>query len=158
MEPTIKQEIQWAGIPLIVTVLFFGLLTGFQFGIHAFEFNGAKLDIHTFEPLLLTYFWITLVAFFAREYMFKFDRKSPIVILLIYNSLAIVTTILFCYTLLIASSIGGIIELFIGKGKSGSPLLGLLGYIKWATLILIPLLVCHEFFLIMRLKKLSSVG
>jgi len=156
MEPEIKEEIKWAGIPLIASAMFFGIITNFDFGIYAFTFNGAKLDIHIFEPFLMLYFWITLIAIFMRERKFQFERKSPIVILLVVNSLTAVTTILVLYSLLLASTMGGIIELFIGKGQSGSPLLGLLDYIKWAALILIPVLAFLEFFLISKLKKVSS--
>ncbi len=155
MNPELKEEIKWLGIPFVVSILIFGILTGFKFGVYAFHINGAQLDIHCFEPFLMTCLWATLIAFFVREWSYKFTRKSPIVILLVYNSLTIVTTILFLYTLLIASTMGGIIELIMDKGHNDSPLLGLLDYIKWGALILIPLLVAHEFWLITKLKRLS---
>lgn len=155
MEPELKEEIKWLEIPLLASLLLFGIITGFKFGIHAFQFNGAQLDIHSFEPFLMTYFWSTLITFFAREWKHQFTRKSPIIIMLVYNSLTIVTTILFLYTLLIASTMGGIIELIMDKGHNDSPLLGLLDYIKWGALTLIPLLVINEFFLISKLKKAS---
>lgn len=158
MTPDIKTELKWVGIPLVGCLLFFGIITGFEFGISGYEFNGARLDIPTMEPFLMTYFWVTLIVFLVREWQQKFERKSPIIILLTYNSLAFITTILFMYTLFVASAVGGIVEIFISKSKSGefqSPLLGILDYIKWGAIILLPSMIFIEFWLINRLKKLS---
>ena len=156
MTPDIKTELKWAGIPLLVALLLFGILTGFEFGIYGFEFDGAKLDMPTFEPLLVTYFWITLIAFSIREWQHNFERKSPIIILLVYNSLAFITSILFIYTLFAATAVGGIVEIIMSKSKGGefqSPLLAVIVYIKWSALIFLPLHIVHEFYLIFRLKK-----
>ena len=159
MDKEIKNDLIWAGLPMAATLLLFGVLTGFKFGIYGFEVNDARLDMPVLEPFLLTYFWITLIAFTIREWQHKYERKRPVIIMMTLNSLTIITTILFLYSLLIASAVGGIIEMILSKSQTGefqSPLMALLDSLKWFALILIPLLVFLEIWLIARLRKLST--
>lgn len=152
---TSAYELHWLGIILTVTILLFGGLTWFQFGEINMVLHDNDFSVPSYVLLTLTFLWLTLIVFGIREIKYKFNRKVSIIILLADNTLTLGVTGLVLYNLYVTSVYGGLIQGFI-KGGFNSPLFGLARYIEWTGVVLLPLLLIFEIYLLTRLIKIRK--
>lgn len=156
---TTKYEVLWSGAVLSVTLLLFGVLTRFQFGAIHVDLESNGLIIPTFFSIIFTFLWLMLISLALREAKYKFSRSRPVILLIVYNTLTLLATALLVYGLFVVSAVGGLADAFINRHKHdgfSSSLFQLSNYAQWITIIIIPLLITFEIYLIIKRRKIAQ--